>query len=212
MFSNLLRFIFDPKSVGYNPIYCTTAFLSPLYQSLLSETEKKIAKNCLKDQVQKYEEAAQEANSGVVPEVSNAQEEEEEEDDFIGAGLFSNFKPREVEKMQRESTFDKKLASDFERLEKDAKDLFYQTAEAMAAKKPRPPPEDPLDYWIRMLYLGQSKLASVACDLLVIPATSCPSERFFSLSGFLSAGIVLIDLHSLDCIFIFFRTPTQNQQ
>ena len=212
MFSNLLRFIFDPKSVGYNPIYCTTAFLSPLYQSLLSETEKKIAKKCLKDEVQKYEEAAQEANSGVVPEVSNAQEEEEE-DDFIGAGLFSNLKPREVVKMQRESTFDKKLASDFERLERAAKDLFYQTAEAMAAKKPRPPPEDPLEYWIRMLYLGQSKLASVACDLLVIPATSVPSERFFSLSGFLSSGTILIVIYSLNSILvIYFRTPTQNQQ
>ena len=199
MFSNLLRFIFDPKSVGYNPIYCSTAFLSPLYQSLLSETEKKIAKKCLKEEVQKYEEAAQEANSGEIPEVPNTQEEEEG-DDFIGAGLFSNLKPREVQKMKKESTSDKKLATDFERLEKDAKDLFCKTAEAIAAKKPRPPPEDPLDYWIRMLYLGNSKLASVACDLLVIPATSCPSERFFSLSGFLSAGVVLIDVSGLDCI------------
>ena len=102
--------------------------------------------------------------------------------------------------MKKESTSDKKLATDFERLEKDAKDLFCKTAEAIAAKKPRPPPEDPLDYWIRMLYLGNSKLASVACDLLVIPATSCPSERFFSLSGFLSAGVVLIDVSGLDCI------------
>ena len=40
---------------------------------------------CLKEEVGKYEEA----NSGIVPEVSNAQEEEEG-DDFLGAGLFSN--------------------------------------------------------------------------------------------------------------------------
>ena len=44
---------------------------------------------CLKEEVGKYEEAAREANSGVVHEVSNAQEEEEG-DDFLGAGLFSN--------------------------------------------------------------------------------------------------------------------------
>ena len=50
-------------------LYCTTAFLSP--QSLLSETEKKIAKKCLKDEVEKYEEVAQEAHSGEVPKVSN---------------------------------------------------------------------------------------------------------------------------------------------
>ena len=126
--------------------------------------------------------------------MANAQEEE---DDFIGAGLFSSLKPREVQKMKKESSSDKKLAADLERLEKDAKDLFCQTAEAIAAKKPCPPAEDPLDYWIRMLYLGSSKLASVACNLLVIPATSVPSERFFSLSGFLSSGNVLINVHSL---------------
>ena len=40
---------------------------------------------CLKEEVGKYEEV----NSGIVPEVSNAQEEEEG-DDFLGAGLFSN--------------------------------------------------------------------------------------------------------------------------
>ena len=195
-FLKTCRFIFDPKSVGYSPIYCTTAFLSPLYQSLLSETEKKVAKKYLKEEVEKFEEAAEEANQGEVsiPGVANTQEEE---DDFIGAGLFSNLKPREVQKIQKESSSNKKLEADFERLEKDAKDLFCQTAEAIAAKKPCPPAEDPLDYWIRMLYLGSSKLASVACNLLVIPATSVPSERFFSLSGFLSSGIVLIDVHSL---------------
>ena len=54
-------------------LYCTTAFLSPLYQSLLSDTEKKIqiVKKCLKDEVEKYEEVAQEAHSGEVPKVSN---------------------------------------------------------------------------------------------------------------------------------------------
>ena len=154
-----------------------------------------MAKKCLKEEVEKYEEAAQEANQGVgsFPDVADANEQE---DDFIGLSLFSNLKPREVAKMKKDSRSDNKLAADFERLEKDAKDLFCQTAEAVAARKPCPPTEDPLDYWIRMLYLGKSKLGSVACDLLVIPATSVPSERFFSLSGFLSSGIVLIDEQS----------------
>ena len=159
--------------------------------------------------MEKFEEAAEEANQGEasIPVAANAQEEE---DDFIGAGLFSNLKPREVQKMKKESSSDKKLAADFERLEKDAKDLFCKTADAIAAKKPCPPAEDPLEYWIRMLYLGSSKLASVACNLLVIPATSVPSERFFSLSGFLSSGIVLIEVYSLDCNLFYFRTQTQN--
>ena len=74
-----------------------SAFLSPLYQSLLSETEKKIAKKCLKEEVEKYEEA----DLGVVPEVSSAQEEEG--DDFIVAGLFSSLRPRDVERRCRSS-------------------------------------------------------------------------------------------------------------
>ena len=154
----------------------------------MSETEKKIAKKCLKEEVDKYEEAAQEASQGEVSTPDDASANLEEED-FIGLGLFSNLKPREVAKMKKDSRSDNKLAADFERLEKDAKELFCQTAEAIAARKPCPPTEDPLDYWVRMLYLGKSKLASVACDLLVIPATSVPSERFFSLSGFLSSGM-----------------------
>ena len=38
-----------------------------------------------------------------------------------------------------------------------------------------------------------------------------PGE-IFPLSGFLSSGIILIDVHCLDCIFIYFRKLTQNQQ
>ena len=37
-----------------------------------------------------------------------------------------------------------------------------------------------------------------------------PGE-IFPLSGFLSSGIILIDVHCLDCIFIYFRKLTQNQ-
>ena len=37
-----------------------------------------------------------------------------------------------------------------------------------------------------------------------------PGE-IFPLSGFLSTGIILIDVHCLDCIFIYFRKLTQNQ-
>ena len=155
-----------------------------------------MAKKCLKEEVEKYEEAAQQDNQGEVSIPDGNANANAEEDDFIGLGLFSNLKPREVAKMKKDSRSDNKLTADFERLEKDAKDLFCQTAEAIAARKPCPPTEDPLDYWVRMLYLGKSKLSSVACDLLVIPATSVPSERFFSLSGFLSSGIVLIDEHS----------------
>ena len=108
----------------------------------MSETEKKIAKKCLKEEVDKYEEAAQEACQGEVSTPDDASANLEE-DDFIGLGLFSNLKPRKVAKMKKDSRSDNKLAADFERLEKDAKELFCQTAEAIAARKPCPPTENP---------------------------------------------------------------------
>lgn len=52
------------------------------------------------------------------------------------------------------------------------------------------PQEDILDYWNRFSYGAQSKLSDLALDLLVIPASSVPSERLFSIAGLLSSGIV----------------------
>ena len=162
--------------------------MSPLYQGLLSEAEKQAAKKWIKEEVDKYEEATENAVQGDVDVPGNV--DNDQADEFIGASLFTNFKPRELEKIKKNSTADTKLSADFEVLEKDAKNLFCQTAAAIAAKKPCPPAEDPMDYWIRMLYLGKTQLAAVALDILCIPATSVPSERMFSLCGFLSSGIV----------------------
>ena len=83
----------------------------------MSETEKKIAKKCLKEEVDKYEEAAQEASQGEVSTPDDASANLEE-DDFIGLGLFSNLKPREVAKMKKDSRSDNKPAADSRRIPK----------------------------------------------------------------------------------------------
>jgi hypothetical protein len=51
-------------------------------------------------------------------------------------------------------------------------------------------PVDPLDFWVKEMRSQQyeTNLASLAQDILVIPASSVPSERLFSISGLLSSG------------------------
>ena len=50
--------------------------------------------------------------------------------------------------------------------------------------------EDPLDWWLRMerKEYWQSILPALAQDILVVPATSVPSERTYSVTGILSKG------------------------
>ena len=48
--------------------------------------------------------------------------------------------------------------------------------------------DDPLDYWVEQEAKFETCLALVAEDILIIPATSTPSERLFSVSGMLSSG------------------------
>ena len=48
--------------------------------------------------------------------------------------------------------------------------------------------QDILKYWDRMSYLCGSKLAEAACNILVIPSSSVPSERLFSIAGLMSSG------------------------
>ena len=51
-------------------------------------------------------------------------------------------------------------------------------------------PIDPIDFWAKALRSKQygSELASVAVDVMAIPASSVPRERLFSFSGLLSSG------------------------
>ena len=49
---------------------------------------------------------------------------------------------------------------------------------------------DPLDFWVREMNSMEyeTNIAKLAQDILVIPASSVPSERSFSISGLLSSG------------------------
>ena len=49
-------------------------------------------------------------------------------------------------------------------------------------------PGDLMDFWVKEMGQFTTKLPLLALDVMVIPASSVPSERLFSISGLLSSG------------------------
>ena len=80
-----------------------------------------------------------------------------------------------------------RFATDLERLKKDSMDALREHQAANKDKKKRP--DDPQLYWARVRCVCSTMLADVALDLLTIPSSSVPSERLFSVSGIMCAGI-----------------------
>ena len=46
-------------------------------------------------------------------------------------------------------------------------------------------PTNPMDFWAKQMKNCETSLAQLAVDVMAIPASSVPSERFFSISGLL---------------------------
>jgi len=55
-FDDNFSFIYNPKSPNYEKLYAVATFLAPLQSNLLSDPEKKIAREYLKTEVKKMEE------------------------------------------------------------------------------------------------------------------------------------------------------------
>ena len=114
---NLLtcRYIYMPKHENYEELYTVATFLSPLHSNLLTEAEKKSAREYLKAEVKKLEDNEEVA----ARETEENQREDEEDDDsddeednsgvyIPGAGLLDNLNTRDLRRLGQENEFDKR--------------------------------------------------------------------------------------------------------
>ena len=180
-FSAYFDFIDNPDHPNYQQIYSVAAYLSPYHQAMLTSREKMEAKEYLRSEVSVMEDhmvATQEPVTAPLNVDSAA--------DNLMPGmdlLLDLIQEGEVGNEGNTCVLEQAFNSDIEKLEKDTNQHIEMVKSGKSSNQ-----EDILEYWNKMRYCSLSKLPDLACNLLVIPASSVPSERLFSISGLLSSG------------------------
>ena len=114
---NLLTcsYIYTPKQKNYEELYTVATFLSPLHSNLLTEAEKKSAREYLKAEVKKLEDneevAARETEENQREDEEDDDSDDEEDDSGVyipGAGLLDNLNTRDLRRLGQENEFDKR--------------------------------------------------------------------------------------------------------
>lgn len=153
----------DPTSSEFKPIYVVATSLDLRYRAALSFDQLKCAKSFLKSKIE--------------PQVQTVQSSID--DDVITASMTSDEPPCKRFR----------LLSQFltEKQEQEAPNTNDDIQEYFNSKSQLPEKADPLDFWIKNEQ-RYSKLAPLAQDILVIPASSTPIERVFSKAGYATSG------------------------
>ena len=121
MFYNLIAlicsYIYNPRNVNYEKLYAVATFLAPLQSNLLSEPEKKIAREYLKTEVKKLEEndvATRENNNTQGDKGGEDQEDTDQEDaeaNIPGATLLAKLNTRDLQRLDNDAEFDTRFGS-----------------------------------------------------------------------------------------------------
>ena len=153
----------DPTSSEFKPIYVVATSLDLRYRAALSFDQLKCAKSFLKSKIE--------------PQVQTVQSSID--DDVITASMTSDEPPCKRFR----------LLSQFltEKQEQEAPNTNDDIQEYFNSKSQLPEKADPLNFWIKNEQ-RYSKLAPLAQDILVIPASSTPIERVFSKAGYATSG------------------------
>lgn len=215
-FNNYFKFVLDPEDDSFESFYIIATFLDPFHKGAQDESMTKKAKDCLKQMIKKEMKRGQETEvRDEEVEVMQEDVEEEEEMECYLPG-FENLsksillKPNPETSNNNDHEVDKEIEEDFEKYQMKSEEGLKKAVDKAKIKaanqreslkkegkdneaklvRAKVVPEDPLDWW-----LGQEKkvqwgsiLATLAQDILVVPATSVPSERTFSVTGELSKG------------------------
>ena len=185
IFSEYFDFVDHPDHPDYQQIYTTAAFLSPYHQAMLSPREKREAKEYLRCEVTLMEDSMVGAGEEENIAAASAPALDSANNMMPGCDLlFDLIQEGEVGNPSNTCVLEQAFNADIEKLEKDTAAYVERVKAGKVAEKE----EDIIEYWNKFRYCALSKLPDLACNLLVAPASSVPSERLFSISGLLSSG------------------------
>ena len=101
--------MYTPRDPDYEPLYAATTFLSPLQSNDLSEAEKKMAREYLKEETKKLEDYDQAAEDDAV---THEPDDKQEEAVYIpGAGRLGRLNNRDLRRLNKEGEFDSRFVS-----------------------------------------------------------------------------------------------------
>ena len=169
---------YDPK---FDPIFLTATYLSPIHRHILNKRQIQLAESHLKELIKSYEDKE------VVQEEDNSDVDIEQETDdttFKIPGLkFLSSKIMESDNGGGEDVVESDFAIYFSKSKQVLAKLKNSGSKSENNEATTNAPIDPIDFWTKALRSKQygSELASVAVDVMEIPASSVPSEHLLAL-------------------------------
>ena len=105
----ICRYMYNTKDPHYEPLYAAATFLAPLQSNDLTETEKKLAREYLKEETKKLEDY--DVAVEVDGDTPGAEEKQEEAVYIPGAGRLSKLNNRDLRRLNKEGEFDTRFVS-----------------------------------------------------------------------------------------------------
>ena len=205
-------YVIDPDSCDFDPFYVCSTYLDPFYMGVLDDKMMNVAKNGLKKLMVVEITRGEDTEDKLASNVEIKEESDEDDKDFEMPWLKHTGKSvTQMEKIGKEQVnlqelfdrdlniYEEKVNEVIQKAKLKAKLVYAEEKEkllkvgkadeAMKLKK-KLELKDPLDFWEQQEWKVRYEtiLPTLAQDIMVVPASSVPSERTFSITGVLSSG------------------------